>query len=666
MAKDILHTRQGEPESLSELLRERTNETHSSQGISPSLLTPGPNQDPKPTTEQLLNMSEELFQFSDEEDNSQTPPRTSTPEQTDPKVCVDNLGIREGTGNGTIQLGSESETSLGSVGNSNDRGKKRQRGITYISDTSDSSGSDDENLGTPHRNKRTRNSNTTKETGGGDNRRDQESDHGSNGNRLEPTNGGESCSSGTQPDFIEGTPNGPDEMDGRRLEESEIDKQVESTTWYTFVIREKPQPRRLSGRTPNFTITDHGDHWHITYSGHPTNKTRHRATILAYLGVTFAARAEAEATTVLVRNIKRWILYLIRYGIERLSYFGLGHAIFKRIIKYFQQYRRDEDAVDGPCPYMTTTREYRAEEKPKENSAEYDYLQHLVKTKSARTVQELVNKLDDEEYKQLWTRTRGQYKDKLRGILTYYNNKKKSNQSQLSLITNLQNISKRKPDYDNMQWIKYMLANNDIRVPEILAWIIIVADKKLDKINTLVLQGPTGTGKSLTIGALLGKLNTGLVTRTGDSNTFHLQNLIGKSYALFEEPRISQITVDDFKLLFEGSDLEVNIKHQESEIMGRIPIFISTNKDIDYWVPPADGKALQTRTKTFHLTRQIKGLSDRMNSQYDINPPPDKITSDDFLGLFQEYEKEIDDIIDNHVRRFNKSKPKEKIQEGCT
>nr|ADB12609.1 non-structural protein 1 [Penaeus stylirostris penstyldensovirus 2] len=666
MAKDILHTRQGEPESLSELLRERTNETHSSQGISPSLLTPGPNQEPRPTTEQLLNMSEELFQFSDEEDNSQTPPRTSTPEQTHPKVCMDNLGIREGTGNGTIQLGSESETSLGSVGNSNDRGEKRQRGITYISDTSDSSGSDDENLGTPHRNKRTRNSETTKETSGGNGRGHQESNHGSNGNRLEPTDGGESSNSGTQPDFIEGTPDGQDEMDGRRLEESEIDKQVESTTWYTFVIREKPQPRRLSGRTPNFTITDHGDHWHITYSGHPTNKTRHRATILAYLGVTFAARAEAEATTVLVRNIKRWILYLIRYGIERLSYFGLGHAIFKRIIKYFQQYTRDEDAVDGPCPYMTTTREDRAEEKPKENSAEYDYLQHLVKTKSARTVQELVNKLDDEEYKQLWTRTRGQYKDKLRGILTYYNNKKKSNQSQLSLITNLQNISKRKPDYDNMQWIKYMLANNDIRVPEILAWIIIVADKKLDKINTLVLQGPTGTGKSLTIGALLGKLNTGLVTRTGDSNTFHLQNLIGKSYALFEEPRISQITVDDFKLLFEGSDLEVNIKHQESEIMGRIPIFISTNKDIDYWVPPADGKALQTRTKTFHLTRQIKGLSDRMNSQYDINPPPDKITSDDFLGLFEEYEKEIDEIIDNYVRRFNKSKPKEKIQEGCT
>nr|AJD76763.1 NS1-like proten 1 [Penaeus stylirostris densovirus] len=435
MAKNVLHTCEGKPDSLSEMLRRSTESTDSSQGISPSLLTPGPNQEPGPTTEQLLNMSEELFQFSDEEDNSQTPPRTSTPEQTDPKVCVDNLGIREGTGNGTIQLGSESETSLGSVGNSNNRRQKRQRGITYISDTSDSSGSDDENLGASHRNKRSKHSDTTKETGGGDDRRHQESDQGSNGNRLEPTDGGESYSSGTQPDFIEGTPDGPDEMDGRRLEESEIEKQVESTTWYTFVIREKPQPRRLSGRTPNFTITDHGDHWHITYSGHPTNKTRHRATILAYLGVTFAARAEAEATTVLIKDIKRWILYLIRYGIERLSYFGLGHTIFRRIIKYFQQYRREEDTIDGPCPYMSSTRDERGEEKSKENSAEYDYLRHLVKSKAARTVQELVNKLDDEEYKQLWTRTRGQYKDKLRGILTYYNNKKKFSQSQLSLIT---------------------------------------------------------------------------------------------------------------------------------------------------------------------------------------------------------------------------------------
>nr|AAM94165.1 non-structural protein 1 [Penaeus monodon] len=665
MAENVLHTCEGKPDSLSEMLRRSTESTDSSQGISPSLLTPGPNQEPGPSTEQLLNMSEELFKFSDEEDNPQTPPRTSTGEQDYPKVCLDNLGIREGTGNGTIQLGSESEDSVRNSGNSTNRRQKRQRGVTYISDTSDSSGSDDENMGASHTHKRSKHSDPSEETSRRDCRRNQESNQRSHGNRLESTDGGESSCSGTQPDFIEGTPSGPDEMDGRRLEEGEIDKQVENTTWYTFIIRERPQPRRLSGRTPNFTVTDHGDHWHITFSGHPTNKSRHRNTILTYLGVTFAARAEAEATMVLIKDIKRWILYLIRYGIERLSYFGLGHTIFRRIIKYFQQYRREEDTIDGPCPYMSSTRDERGEEKSKENSAEYDYLRHLVKSKAARTVQELVNKLDDEEYKQLWTRTRGQYKDKLRGILTYYNNKKKSSQSQLSLITIYKNISKRKPDFENMQWLKYMFANNDIRVPEILAWIIIVADKKLDKINTLVLQGPTGTGKSLTIGALLGKLNTGLVTRTGDSNTFHLQNLIGKSYALFEEPRISQITVDDFKLLFEGSDLEVNIKHQESEIMGRIPIFISTNKDIDYWVPTADGKALQTRTKTFHLTRQIKGLSDRMNSQYDINPPPDKITSDDFLGLFEEYEKEIDEIIDSYVRRFNKGKPKETVEEGC-
>ncbi|XP_068250641.1 uncharacterized protein [Palaemon carinicauda] len=176
--------------------------------------------------------------------------------------------------------------------------------------------------------------------------------------------------------------------------------------------------------------------------------------------------------------------------------------------------------------------------------------------------------------------------DKLKSMIQFHNKEKQSVEKHTSLITNLRKIQKRPPNEENMAWIENMFKRNKIDIEEFLAWVILIADRKLNKINTLVLQGPTGTGKSLTLNAILSKFNTGIVTRNGDANQFHLQNLLGKTFALFEEPRISQITVDDYKLLFEGADFEINVKHQEPEILTRIPVFVSTNKELDYWVPP--------------------------------------------------------------------------------
>lgn len=91
-----------------------------------------------------------------------------------------------------------------------------------------------------------------------------------------------------------------------------------------------------------------------------------------------------------------------------------------------------------------------------------------------------------------------------------------------------------------------------IQLLEFLSFVILIADRKLNKINTLALQGPPSTGKSLMLSALLDPLHTAIVTRNGDQNTFHLQNFLGKAYAKFEEPRITKTVVDNYKLLFLG------------------------------------------------------------------------------------------------------------------
>ena len=213
-------------------------------------------------------------------------------------------------------------------------------------------------------------------------------------------------------------------------------------------------------------------------------------------------------------------------------------------------------------------------------------------------------------------------------------------------MTQLNDMCQYNEKSENVKWLKEVFKENNINVGEFFAWFQVIGDKKLNKINTLILQGPPGTGKTLTLSTLLNKLNTGTVTRSNDNNQFHLQNLLNRNYALFEEPRIGPGTVDEYKLLLEGANFEINMKNADMETLQRIPIFISTNKEIYYWVTPQDGEALASRSKTFTLTKYIKGLSNHSVDQSGLPPPPGQITVDDFLAIYRKNQEEIN----NHVK----------------
>lgn len=115
--------------------------------------------------------------------------------------------------------------------------------------------------------------------------------------------------------------------------------------------------------------------------------------------------------------------------------------------------------------------------------------------------------------------------------------------------------------------------------------------------------------------------------------------------AILEEPRISQATVDEYKLLFEGAHFEINVKNRDMQLLTRKPIFISTNRDIGYWVPPTDSDALKSRTKTFHLVHEIKGFSDRPTAQSQLDQPPSTVTPADWLHLYDKYKQKIDQHV---------------------
>ena len=295
---------------------------------------------------------------------------------------------------------------------------------------------------------------------------------------------------------------------------------------------------------------------------------------------------------------------------------------------------------------MTAKRENRAAQQHFKDR-EYDFLDDIITKTNGWTVKQVLSALTDEEFKTMWITVGNSYREKLRNILQHKNQQRRNKNNTSPIMLQLADHCTFNHKEENVDWLYNMFQVNNISIEEFFAWFIIIGDKKLNKINTFVLKGPTGTGKTLTLSTLLNKLNTGTITRGADNNQFHLQNLLSRNFALFEEPRIGPSTVDEYKLLLEGSQFEINVKNSDMQLIPRIPIFISTNRDIEYWVPPADGEALQSRCKTFILTEEIKGLSDRAQTQSGLDQPPAHITLDDFLKLYEEQKEEID----RHVAR---------------
>lgn len=150
------------------------------------------------------------------------------------------------------------------------------------------------------------------------------------------------------------------------------------------------------------------------------------------------------------------------------------------------------------------------------------------------------------------------------------------------------------------------------------SWILQLSDKK----NTFVLEGPSNAGKSAFIRPLLQLLRYGEIVNGGN---FMFEDTVNKQIIIWEEPLIGKSMVDDCKLLFEGSEHKVIIKNKSSEMVGRTPVFITTNKPI--WLYCSiDKDALANRCyfytfrKTVDSKRLLAYCKDHITSSRRQNP----------------------------------------------
>jgi hypothetical protein len=136
----------------------------------------------------------------------------------------------------------------------------------------------------------------------------------------------------------------------------------------------------------------------------------------------------------------------------------------------------------------------------------------------------------------------------------------------------------------NVSWLGGLFRANSIAVDDFFAKFLAIHSMNITKINSLVLEGPTNTGKSLLANILLSDTKPTRIARERDKSNFHLDQLPNSTSVIFEEPITDQTTVGTWKLLLEGAPIPTDMKHADKELINRLPIFITTNQPLWNWV----------------------------------------------------------------------------------
>lgn len=165
-----------------------------------------------------------------------------------------------------------------------------------------------------------------------------------------------------------------------------------------------------------------------------------------------------------------------------------------------------------------------------------------------------------------------------------------------------------------MAWCEY----NCISPAELARMIQIIYDKKMPKMNALILQGPPNAGKTLFLHHSLYKLSmySASINAAGNASEFCFQDMVGGRVAFFEEVQIDPNNIQIAKQLFEGNEnTKVKQKHLAEADCGRIPIFATCNKVPWSMCMQEDQKAMEVRCVIYkcYPDEQLKAVVKKPN-----------------------------------------------------
>ncbi|VDO95701.1 unnamed protein product [Schistosoma margrebowiei] len=413
---------------------------------------------------------------------------------------------------------------------------------------------------------------------------------------------------------------GSDDKVAEYFQDIPIDHDEGEELW--TIVYKGPPPKFVKGHRVNTIIINHVDHYHFVFQTSMKNRFRTVRNILQAGNIS----CDAGAT---LQPIKNWHAFM-RYLVRKADY--SAELIGTKLKRFFDQLLLVTPSDQDCSVFM---RENRRENKPSHNTRVQcgEHLMDLVTLYNVTHLQQLKMKLSAKDRLNLYYEYGKQWEETAQLCIDVYNETNIKQQMCVPWVTwvstNHHMSSCTHPsDYTlSNQWFETFFAANEINPKQFLNDIQTIIDKTKLRVNTFCLEGPTTTGKTLILKLIVQNYTYGTVQRSGDHSQFFLQNLNNKSVALMEEPRITPITVNDFKELLGGSPFDIHITHQPDVTLPRIPVLISTNSNLGTYINSIDKDAIYKRCITYHLTKQI-GLH--------VPEPPTQFCACHLYGFFRQ------------------------------
>lgn len=349
-------------------------------------------------------------------------------------------------------------------------------------------------------------------------------------------------------------------------------------------------------------------HIHFVFESGESNFRRVWKRIGIWFGLSDGEQLEGNVTLQRVTDWGRFWLYLIRYGNEWVTLYNRSKNEKTRLTQYLHV-TTSEIAVEEACMHIHKSREERkgkridgGGEKPK-NSMLHGAME-LIKKYEPTSVLDFERQLSEDDFNVVFTTYGHSYRHYFMPLIRRFHIQRSIDEKNRTYKQHVYKMaaSDKRANPRAVQWLFEWFALQGVDIFEFVSNFEAIVDRKIKRQNTFCIQGPSNAGKSTIINLMLDGYSKAFVTRCGDANQFHLQNLLNKSVAIFEEPRITPMNVDDFKLLMGGEPMEVNVKNADHEFMPRIPVFVTTNSSLGTWIPPHDYFPIKNRMFEYKLS----------------------------------------------------------------
>ncbi|CAI2737808.1 unnamed protein product [Dicrocoelium dendriticum] len=368
---------------------------------------------------------------------------------------------------------------------------------------------------------------------------------------------------------------------------------------WTFIYR-GPPPTIVSNSRVSAIIIQHSDHYHVVFQALPQNRNRSLQRILQVMGIPSTFTFDVLATLQPVVDWFRFAPYLAR---TRYSVQVLG-----KHLQHLAQHIGLTPVDQKDC--ATLNRESRKQQHSNVNRTKRtNLIDELIDVHRCTHLKELKRCLTRKQRLAIYNEFGMQWEESAKTCIEACNEELFERQTHISFEeymreNNHMSVCAHPKTLDD-PFLDNLLAANNIDKDKFCTAVHEVMNKKVDRLNTLCIEGPTTTGKSLVLKMICQNSHCGTVQRSGDHSQFFLQNLIDKSVAPMEEPRITLATVNDFKELLGGSPFDIHVKHSPDVTLNRLPVLISTNHSLGAYITSIDAAAIYERCHTFHFKVRV-------------------------------------------------------------